>query len=113
MIKQLKPVEVVRDSYGEFVHPEYQKYWYDNFDGADRITKEQSNNLLNDLNVEIKTTKLEDDTSVSEEILEEIMESCNLSKWTPETPEGYFVVGYWFNEDSAVAVFAKEKHHEN
>ena len=49
MIKQLKPVEVIRDSYGEFVHLEYQQYWYDNFGETDRLTKEESNNLTLEL----------------------------------------------------------------
>ena len=105
---RLEPVEVIRDGMGQFVHPTYHKYWADCFGDVEHITNEQYHNMLDELGVVAKHIYLSCD-DIDYETVDHLMEQADITEWNPTIPEGYFVVGYWFTEDDAVAVFAKHK----
>lgn len=109
-INQLKPVEVVRDNYGYWTHPEFTKYWNEVIgEGAEYCTTEQHEALKRDLNIETFRTSLELEDY---EAWEKYVESSDASDWQPEEPiiDGeWFLVSIFCNEDGAFATWGKEK----
>ena len=107
-INQLMPVEVERNNHGEWIHPEVGGYWESNF-GADieSITGEDWSELKRHFN--IVTVKMYLEKSVSSDDFDEIMDGCDLSKWNPIAPHGFFLFSINFTEDGAEAIWAKAK----
>ena len=107
-INQLMPVEDVRNSHGEWIHPEVDAYWESNF-GADTesISGDDWNELKRHFN--IVTVKMYLEASVSSDDFDEIMDGCDLSKWNPIAPHGFFLFSINFTEDGAEAIWAKAK----
>lgn len=106
---KLKPMKFERDQYGSWIHPVYAETWEVLFEDIEWLNTEQAETFKNALGVDFKYLQLESDPNISYEEWDRMHKECDLSKWNPEIPEGYFEVGYWFTEDDAVAVFAKEK----
>ncbi|MGO3385362.1 MAG: hypothetical protein ACTIMQ_11600 [Acinetobacter guillouiae] len=106
-INQLKPVEVVRDEYGSWIHPEYRKYLDDHFGDKESISLSEWHELKRYFN--IQTVSLWLSASVSEDDFEEIMEmeNADLTDWKPIAPNGFFLMDIHFTEDDAIAVFAR------
>ena len=107
-INQLLPVEVERNNHGEWIHPEVGGYWESNF-GADieSITGADWDELKRHFN--IVTVKMYLEASVSSDDFDEIMDGCDLSKWNPIAPHGFFLFSINFTEDGAEAIWAKAK----
>ena len=107
-INQLLPVEVERNNHGEWIHPEVGGYWESNF-GADieSITGADWDELKRHFN--IVTVKMYLETSVSSDDFDEIMDGCDLSKWNPIAPHGFFLFSINFTEDGPVLWWAKPK----
>ena len=107
---KLKPMKFERNQYGCWMHPVYGETWKELFgDEREWLSGEQAELFKTTLGVDLKFLELECDKNVSIEEWDRMHKELDLSKWTPEIPEGYFEVGYWFTEDDAVAVFAQEK----
>ena len=49
------------------------------------------------------------EASVSSDDFDEIMDGCDLSKWNPIAPHGFFLFSINFTEDGAEAIWAKAK----
>lgn len=108
MIKQLKPVEVVRNQYGEWTHPEVDVYLKNILgDDAEFMTQEQWDELKRHFNIVTVKTYLE--STVSADEFDEIMDDADLSKWQPLAPHGFFLMSIYYTEDGADAIWAKEK----
>ena len=105
-IKQLKPSEITRDEHGSWLHPEVRKYLDDHHKNQEWIPQVELDELKRYFN--IVTTKLYLETSVSNDDYEEMMDACDLSKWDPIAPHGFFLIDICFTEDGAEAIFAKE-----
>lgn len=106
-IKQLNPVEVVRDETGSWIHPEFLNY-LNNLDGdAEFITDKEWSELKNHFNVETVTLWME--SSVSSDDWESMMDDCDMSKWDPIAPHGFLLIDIGFSEDDAYAIFARPK----
>ena len=105
-IKQLTPAEIVRDDCGQWTHPEFKAYMNEKFGDAEWISQEQWGELKRYFNIE--TTKFYLETSVSSDDWEEMMDSCDITKWDPIAPTGFFLIDIAFTEDDAEAVFARE-----
>jgi len=106
-IKQLTPAEIKRDDCGQWIHPELAKYWDDNFgNDVEQVSKEQWNELKRYFNIETINIFLE--SSVSSDDWEKMMDDCDISKWHPIAPHGFFLIDTHFTEDDAVALFARE-----
>ncbi|MDC4730812.1 hypothetical protein NQ785_08615 [Acinetobacter baumannii] len=108
MINQLKPVEVVRNQYGEWTHPEVDAYLKNILgDDAEFMNQEQWDELKRHFNIVTVKTYLE--STVSPDEFDEIMDDADLSKWQPLAPHGFFLMSIYFTEDGADAIWAKEK----
>ena len=106
-IKQLNPVEVVRDKTGSWIHPEFLNY-LNSLDGdAEFISDKEWCELKNHFNVETVTLWME--SSVSSDDWESMMNDCDISKWDPIAPHGFFLIDIGFSEDDAYAIFARPK----
>lgn len=110
-IKQLEPTEVIRDECGTWIHPEFQQYMKDHFNNAEWVSQEQWDEMQRYFNIE--TTKIYMESSVSFDDWESMMDSCDISKWEPITPHGFFLIDIYFNEDDAEAIFAREIRQES
>ena len=106
-IKQLNPVEVVRDETGSWIHPEFLNYLNSLEDDAEFITNEDWRKFESDFNVETVTFWME--SSVSSDDWESMMDDCDISKWDPIAPHGFFLIDIGFSEDDAYAIFARHK----
>lgn len=106
-IKQLNPVEVVRDETGSWIHPEFLNYLNSLEDDAEFITDEDWRKFKSDFNVETVTLWME--SSVSNDDWESMMDDCDISKWDPIAPHGFFLIDIGFSEDDAYAIFARPK----
>ena len=106
-IKQLNPVEVVRDETGSWIHPEFLKYLNSLEDDAEFITDEDWRKFKSDFNVETVTIWME--SSVSSDDWESMMDGCDITKWDPIAPHGFFLIDIGFSEDDAYAIFARSK----
>ena len=104
---QLKPVDVVRDELGQWIHPEYLKY-LETFDDTEFIVQEQWDEFKRYFNIQTVTLWLS--ASVSYDEFEEIiaMENSDLSKWEPIAPTGFFLIDISYTEEDAIAIFARE-----
>ena len=106
-IKQLNPIEVIRDETGSWIHPEFLKY-LNNLDGdSEFITDEDWHEFKSDFNVETVTLWME--SNVSSDDWESMMDDCDISKWEPIAPHGFFLIDIGFSEDDAYAIFARPK----
>lgn len=106
-INQLNPVEVVRDETGSWIHPEFLKYLNSLEDDAEFITDEDWRKFKSDFNVETVTFWME--YSVSSDDWESMMDDCDITKWDPIAPHGFFLIDIGFSEDDAYALFARSK----
>ena len=106
-IKQLTPVEIKRDETGSWIHPEFLNY-LNGLDGdAEFITNEDWRKFKSDFNVETVTLWME--SSVSSDDWESMMDDCDITKWDPIAPHGFFLIDIGFSEDDAYALFARPK----
>ena len=106
-IKQLNPVEVVRDETGSWIHPEFLNY-LNSLDGdAEFISDKEWAELKRHFNIETATLWME--SSVSSDDWESMMDDCDISKWDPIAPHGFFLIDIGFSEDDAYAIFARPK----
>ena len=106
-IKKLNPVEIKRDETGSWIHPEFLKYLNSLEDDAEFITNEDWRKFKSDFNVETVTLWME--SSVSSDDWESMMDKCDMSKWDPIAPHGFFLIDIGFSEDDAYALFARPK----
>jgi hypothetical protein len=49
------------------------------------------------------------ESSVSSDDWESMMDDCDISKWDPIAPHGFFLIDIGFSEDDAYALFARPK----
>lgn len=110
-INQLKPTEIVRDEYGSWIHPEYQKYLDQHHENQEWLSQDEWNEVKRYFNIETVQFYLE--ACVSEDTWEKMMDDTDLSEWNPVAPDGFFLMDIHFTEDDAVAVFAREKQEES
>ena len=106
-IKQLNPAEVIRDETGSWIHPEYLAYLNTLNDDSDFISNDDWVELKRHFNVETITLWME--SSVSSDDWESMMDDCDITKWNPIAPHGFFLIDIGFSEDDAYAIFARPK----
>jgi hypothetical protein len=107
-INQLKPVDVIRDQYGFWVHPEYQNYWNISFgEGVDFCTDSQWEKLEMNLGIDTKVVELphmdeNDDYDMS------LISDQVINNLKPDG-EGWFIFSIHECNDGPVAWWAKPK----
>ena len=98
------------DSLGQYIHPQWSKYWDDHFQGRETITDEEYEQAKKHLNIEIKSINIEDDDNVGVELFEDIYfleNDKNLSDWKVEIPEGWFLLLKIYTEDGVYCAIAR------
>ena len=73
---------------------------------SDFFTNEEWAELKRHFNIETVTLWME--SSVSNDDWESMMDDCDITKWDPIAPHGFFLIDIGFSEDDAYAIFAKE-----
>ena len=104
--KQLEPAEIVRDEMGAWSHPDYCTYLDKHHANEESISKKDWDEMLRYFNIETVIFFLE--SSVSSDDWEIMMDECDISKWNPIAPNGFFLIDIHFGEDDAYALFARE-----
>lgn len=105
-INQLKPAEVIRNEMGTWSHPDYCSYLDKYHADEEVISSEAWGAMLSYFNVETVVFFLE--SSVSSDDWEIMMDDCDISKWNPIAPDGFFLIDIHFGEDDAYALFARQ-----
>lgn len=105
-INQLKPVDIVRDEDGQWIHPDFKKYLDETFGVAEFVSQKQWDEMKRYLN--IQTCELWLSVTTSCDDFEKMMDSENISNWNPIAPNGFFLINISFCEDDAYAIFARE-----
>jgi len=107
---KLQPIEVVRDDYGFFYHPEY----YSNLEALlmnrESPTAEEWAKLQKDLGITISHKWLEDDASaeIRDLYFDGNVEACAL--WNPSKPDSqndWFIISIHDTEDGPICLWAK------
>lgn len=106
MVSQLLPVECIRDEMGCWIHPEYSKYIVEKLGSPERISKQEYDALCNHFNIQTVIFYME--SCVSADDWEEMMDDCDITKWDPIAPHGFFLIDIGFSEDDAYAVYARK-----
>ena len=106
-LKQLEPAEIVRSEMGTWTHPEYSKYLTEKFDGAEWIDQKDWDELKRYFNIDTVTLWMEG--CVNGDDWEAMMDDCDITKWDPIAPNGFFLIDIHFGEDDAYALFARNK----
>lgn len=90
-----------------WTHPEYANYLDIHHSNQKWLSQEEWQKLKQHFN--IQTINLYLSSSVSEDEREEMIESNDMSKWNPITPDGFFLIDMYFDDDDdVVAIFARE-----
>lgn len=110
-INQLKPAEIIRDGMGAWSHPDYLAYLNKYHSDEEFISSEAWGAMLDHFNVETVVFYLE--SSVSSDDWEIMMDNCDITKWDPIAPNGFFLIDINFSEDDAYALFAREIRNES
>ena len=74
---------------------------------SDFFTNEEWAELKRHFNIETVTLWME--SSVSNDDWESMMDDCDITKWDPIAPHGFFLIDIGFSEDDAYAIFARPK----
>ncbi|EEI9212095.1 hypothetical protein BAB39_001407 [Salmonella enterica subsp. enterica serovar Carrau] len=100
-MNEIKEIPVVRDEYGCWTHPEYEKFC----DGREHISTEEFNAWMEENNLQwnIRTMD-EDDFNLD-------ADGPDISTWEPERPEGdgWFIGSIHDTEDGPVCVWLRNK----
>lgn len=105
--KQLEPAEIIRGEMGTWTHPVYSNYVSENLDGKEHISRDEWDQLKNHFNIQTVTFWMEG--HVSPDDWETMMDDCDITKWNPIAPNGFFLIDIHFGEDDAYALFARNK----
>ena len=107
-MNKLEPMEVIRTEMGTWTHPEYAKYLAEKFDDAEWIDQKDWDNFRKELNIDTVTFWME--STINSDDWEIMMDECDITKWDPIAPNGFFLIDINFSEDDAYAIFARNKH---
>ena len=108
MENKLEPQEIVRSEMGTWTHSVYADHMNSTFGDKEFATKDEWEAFKNSLSIETVTLWME--SSVNPDDWEIMMDACDISKWDPIAPNGFFLIDINFSEDDAYAIFARNKH---
>lgn len=107
MDNKLEPQEIVRSEMGTWTHSVYAYHINSTFGEKEFATKDEWEAFKNLLSIETVTLWMEG--SVNGDDWEIMMDACDISKWNPIAPNGFFLIDINFSEDDAYALFARNK----
>lgn len=107
-MNKLEPMEVARSEIGTWSHPIYTDYINQIMGDLEYISRSGWDAFKNRFNVDTVTFWME--SSVNSDDWESMMDDCDITKWEPIAPNGFFLIDINFSEDDAYAIFARNKH---
>ena len=107
MSKLLEPMEIIRDETGSWINPGYLEYINKLDSQNDYLTREEWSALKNHFNIDTVTIWME--SNINGDDWEKMMDDCDITKWDPIAPTGFFLIDIGFGEDDAYAIFARNK----
>ncbi|MEN4606021.1 hypothetical protein [Pantoea agglomerans] len=95
----IKPLEVQRDQYGYWSHPDYLAFC----DGREFISTAEFNQWMSEHGLQWKVEYRDED------MIDPTVDGCDISAWQPESPEGegWFVGSIHDTEDGAVCIWLR------
>lgn len=106
-INQLEPTDIIRSEMGTWSHPAYIDLLCEMIGDKEYVTKDEWDNFKKELNIDTVTFWME--SSVNSDDWEIMMGDCDITKWEPIAPNGFFLIDINFSEDDAYAIFARNK----
>ncbi|QAV45422.1 hypothetical protein [Pantoea agglomerans] len=95
----INPLEVQRDQYGYWSHPDYLAFC----DGREFISTAEFNQWMSEHGLQWKVEYRDED------MIDPTVDGCDISAWQPESPEGegWFVGSIHDTEDGAVCIWLR------
>lgn len=95
----IKPLEVQRDQYGYWSHPDYLAFR----DGREFISTAEFDQWMSEHGLQWKVEYRDED------MIDPTVDGCDISAWQPESPEGegWFVGSIHDTEDGAVCIWLR------
>lgn len=116
-IPALEPVPLVRTALGYYCHPTFDLYWTKKFGQAEGCSAEEWQELKTYFGIEVCTVDMEHDLDESSQVYKDFFEKggCDVSGWTPSTPngDGWFLLSINDTEDGPIAMWARKMVGEN
>ena len=105
---KLEPTEIVRGEMGTWTHPVYGAYLDKVFGDKEYISREEWEKFKSHFGID--TVMFWREGSVNTDDWEIMMDDCDITKWDPIAPNGFFLIDINFSEDDAYAIFARNKY---
>ena len=105
---KLEPTEIVRGEMGTWTHPVYGAYLDKVFSDKEYISREEWEEFKSHFGVDTVMFWME--SLVNSDDWEIMMDACDITKWDPIAPNGFFLIDINFSEDDAYAIFARNKY---
>ena len=105
---KLEPMEIVRSEMGTWTHPIYGAYLDKVFGDKEYISLGDWCAFKTQFNIDTVIFWMEG--SVNSDDWEIMMDGCDITKWDPIAPNGFFLIDINFSEDDAYAIFARNKY---
>jgi len=95
----IEPLEVKRDQYGYWSHPDYLAFC----DGREFIHPAEFDQWMSEHDLQWKVKYRDED------MIDPTVDGCDISAWQPESPEGegWFVGSIHDTEDGAVCIWLR------
>lgn len=112
MVNKLKQIEVVRDKYGFFIHPQYLNALDQLLGDREYPTEQEWKDLKKSLGIEVFITRLDCDApqEVVDRYFDGNIEAC--ADWNPSYPNvdgDWFIISIHDTEEGVVCLWAKEE----
>ncbi|WP_313390400.1 hypothetical protein [Acinetobacter sp.] len=105
---KLGPTEIVRGEMGTWTHPVYSKYMNEHLENEEYVSREEWEKFKSHFGVDTVMFWME--SLVNSDDWEIMMDDCDITKWDPIAPNGFFLIDINFSEDDAYAIFARNKY---
>lgn len=106
--EKLEPMSVTRSEIGTWSHPVFAEYLSDLLGDREYISHEEWEALRKHFDIDTVTLWME--SSIGCDDWEVMMDDCDITKWDPIAPNGFFLIDINFSEDDAYAIFARDKY---
>ncbi|EXE11919.1 hypothetical protein J559_3178 [Acinetobacter sp. 983759] len=107
-IKNLEPMEIIRNEMGTWTHPVFSEYMNEHLENEEYVSADEWKKFKNHFDVDTVTFWME--SSVNSDDWEVMMDDSDITKWEPIAPNGFFLIDINFSEDDAYAIFARNKY---
>lgn len=107
MKKLLEPMDIARCKMGTWINPFFDSYLNEVIGDKKFISQSEWDDMKKHFNIDTVTIWME--SSINSDDWEKMMDDCDITKWDPIAPTGFFLIDIGFSEDDAYAIFARNK----